>query len=424
MQVDPCDAQAVAFFDPTTNGPGARLLPLVHVCCFLSNAIQSAHERRQQRLLDGEPDGEDDAEEAEIKAAILAEVGRPMADDDTLCAILVNPRNLQVLVMNGDVHAISRAFCLYNPKLVWPRLASLNLTWLRPTSELVPIAARLYLLPELRSLRLFIPRMFGEPTSDEQGVKDSGGASLVRPLDCLEKFSFSSCETDTARLVPFANLLSPAAPLESITWLGITPRALFEQLGRGKEPLRYLILGCATSPEGCARSSWPHLRLLGARVIEKLSFDLRSDTDEPESSNPQLALGEFLNNLPPTIRSAETARLTDFDSEYSYPLRKDETFWRIHSRVHAPLNSYLDHGTRMPPFRGRPCVQSVMVCMEIDRGGGDDDEEEEDDTPVPCIFARYGDADNLTDWHMLSPETTDERGRSVDASAQPLAGDE
>lgn len=266
--------------------------------------------------------------------------------------------------------------------------------------------------------------MFEEPTSDEQGAKDSGGASLVRPLDRLENFSFSSCKTDPERLVLFTNLLSPAAPLESVTWLGITPRALFEQLGRGKEPLRYLILGCTTSPEGCACSSWPHLRLLGAHVIEELSFDLRSDPDEPESSDPQLALGEFLNNLPPTIRSAETARLTDFDSEYSYPLRKDETFWRIHPRVHAPLNSYLDHGTRMRPFRGRPCVRSVMVRMETDRGDDDDDEEEEDDTPVPYIFARYGDAEHLTAWHILLPETTGERGRLADASAQPLTGEE
>lgn len=192
-------------------------------------------------------------------------------------------------------------FRCYDPKLVWPRLASLHLTWLRPTLELVPIAARLYLLPELRSLRLFIPIMREEPNSDKQGAKDSGGASLVRPLDCLENFSFSSCEIDTERLVPFTNLLSPAAPLESVTWLGITPRALFEPLGRSEETLRYLVLGCATSPEACARSSWPHLRLLGARVIKELSFDLRSDPDEPESSDPQLALGEFLNNLPPTL---------------------------------------------------------------------------------------------------------------------------
>lgn len=79
----------------------------------------------------------------------------------------------------------------------------------------------------------------------------------------------------------------------------------------------------------------------------------------------------------------------------------------------------------MRPFRGQPCVQSVMVCMETDRGGDDDDdEEEEDDTPVLYIFARYGNAENLTDWHILSPETTGVQGRSADASAQPLTGEE
>lgn len=373
-----------------------------------SNALQSDHERRQQRLLEAEPDGDDDADDAAVKAAILAELGRPVADDSTLCAILVSMSNLQALIVSGVEQAIGRVFRVHKLNLVWPRLALLDLTWLRPTSELVPVAAQLHLLPELRRLDLFIPATSRESNSDEQDAEDPGGASLVRPLDHLKVFSFSSRETDTDGLVPFTNLLSPVAPLETVTWLGITPAALFEQLGRGREPLRHLVLGCLASPEACARSSWPHLRLLGRRVIEEVSYNLRFDPDKPVSfDHPQLALGVFLNNLPPTVRSAQTAQLSAFDSDFIYPLRADETFSRIQTRAHAPLTNGLDNGLLSRSFRNRPCVQSVVVCMEPEMVG-DEDNEEEADAPVPYYFARYGDAEHLSEWHMLAPGIVDE----------------
>lgn len=407
VQLDPCDARAVAFFDPTTNGPGAKRLPLVHSCRFPSNALQSDHERRQQRVLEAEPDGDDDADDAAVKAAILAELGRPVADGSTLRAILVSMSNLQALVVCGVERAISRVFRVHKLNLVWPRLALLDLTWLRPTSRLVPVAAQLHLLPELRRLDLFIPATSQESNSDEQDAEDPGGASLVRPLDHLKVFSFSSRETDTDGLGPFTNLLSPVALLETVTWLGITPAALFEQLSRGSEPLRHLVLGCLALPEACACSSWPHLQLLGRRVLEKVSDNLHFDPDEPESADhPQLALSEFLNNLPPTVRSAKTAGLSDFDSDSNYPLRADKTFSSIQTRAHAPLTNGFNNGLLSRSFRGRPCVQSVVVCMEPEMGG-DEDDEEEADAPVPYYFARYGDAEHLSEWHMLSPGIVD-----------------
>lgn len=406
LQLDPYDAEAVAYFDPTANGPGAKLLPLVHACHVWSTATEDVSELRRQRRRRslspsaGPYDGNNDdapSAECDVKAAVLADLDRPMAENGTLCAILVHVRNLQSLVVIGVEQDISQAFRFHKSQTRLTATRVAHLTWSRPIPGLVPVAAQLYLLPELRSLRLSIPAKVEGTLSGEEGADDDddepGAASLVRPLEQLEDLFLSLVETSAEILAPFARLVSHVAPLESVTWLGITPAALFEKLGRGKECLPNLALGCTKpSPEACARSAWPHLRLLGARMIERVSFDLRSDPDEPDSSDSLLAVGEFLNNLPPNILHVETERNSDYDGHFSYPFQADETFSRIRTRPRAPMTTFLDnglvslaqiprsgvrpdrhnrHATRSRRRRGRRRNGSAPLCALWRRGNSD-----------------------------------------------------
>jgi hypothetical protein len=41
------------------------------------------------------------------------------------------------------------------------------------------------------------------------------------------------------------------------------------------------------------------------------------------------------------------------------------------------------------------------------------DDDEDDDEMALHLFARYGDAETLTEWHLVSQEIVDARGRLV-----------
>lgn len=440
LPLDPHDPEAVAYFNPA-NGPGAKLLPLVHSCCFVimpsepedGSASKDAETEHEPGSGQDEP-GSGPADPAQDELENSFETGETdisAETADTLVAILAHVPNVQeLMVAEGSEPLIKRAFCENDPNIVWPRLVRVALFWGGPVPGIYPILSRLSCLADMASLDVwFSPARTSRDDDDEEedGEDITAAANQVQPLKNLQNFVVTARETEPDLLAPFVNLLSPAAdaPLRTVSWLSRVPPGLFPRLSQGARPLQRLTLGCFTRAEQYVREVWPILRNLGQRPIMNLYVDLPSraednDEDEDEDQDEDLTVEEFLSDLPHTIKLVETtptAKEEDRDP-YVFDAGFDNQFLHsILARPRAPSLTLHEDGSVSTSWKGKPRAQTVVLSV---RAFSPDNVE----VTVHLKLARYynepGGASYLSEWHVVSPHAIDVQG-DRDPSAGPEA---
>ncbi|TKA52833.1 hypothetical protein B0A53_04529 [Rhodotorula sp. CCFEE 5036] len=430
LPLDPLDPEAVAYFDPAKDGPGAKLLPLVHSCCFVTMPNQCKDESAvgdAETELESEP-GQDEPGSGPAD---------PAQDDlessfATLSRILAHMPNIQELMTaEGTESVIKRAFCENDPTIAWPRLVRMALFWGAPITCIYPILTRLSCLTDMASLDVWF-----SPTRDDHGDEDqeaddaaiAAAANQVQPLNHLQNFVVTAREADPNLLAPFVNLLSPAAdaPLRTVSWLSRVPAGLFPRLSQGTQPLRRLTLGCFTRPEQYVREVWPQLRNLGQRPIMNLCVDLPSqaddddDDDEEQDEDEDLTVEGFLGDLPPTIKLVETTRSAKEEDRDPYVFDPDfhhRFLSNILARPRAPSLTLHEDGNVSTSWKGKPRAQTVVLPV---RTYSPDNVE----VTVLLKLARYyngpGATASLSEWHAVSPQAVDLEG-DLDSSAGPEA---
>ncbi|GAA5988615.1 hypothetical protein JCM10908_003642 [Rhodotorula pacifica] len=435
LPLDPRDEEAVAYFDPET-GAGARLLPLVHSCCFVTIRGQRSVERSVHKeggaaagdesvddssYGDGMSSEDEDEDEDNLIEKPFKRVDNdiPIGRVDVLVSILAHMRNIQkLLTINGIERVIRKAFTgLNDPVKTWPRLVRICLLWREPIARIYPVLAELSSFTDLQSLNLWSTHKPDQQYSNddeedagEAALADAAAALCVKPLLRLQDFVLTTFGGPPESLPPILDLLSPDAPLSSLTWLGPAPPALFDKLSHGDKPLPHLVLGCHSSPEAYLRATWPLLRRLGTRRILHLGIDLptREPEDEDEPA-PPLTIGDLLDDLPANVVLAETVETAARQERDSYLFDIDDLLVVMLLKPHAPMATFKTNGTCSTSFNGQERVQTVMVRILVDDGTRES---------RPLIFSRYGhrdDSDSLSEWHLVSSQLVDMQGQSINS---------
>lgn len=439
LPLNPRDPEAVAYFDPAT-GPGAKLLPLVHSCCFITvpseceggSAIKDAETEHglgsgQDEFSSGPADPAQDQLEN-------GETDIPAETVNSLVAILTRMSNIQeLLTAEGTECVISRAFGENDPNIVWPRLVRMALFWGGPVPGIYPILSRLSCLTDLASLDVWFSPTRTSRTDDNDGDNDeeeedadaAAAANQVQPLRNLQNFVVTAHEAEPDLLAPFVNLLSPAAdaPLRTVSWLSRVPAGLFPRLSHGTKPLRRLTLGCFTRPEQYVREVWPQLRNLGQRPITNLCVDLPSqaeddDDDKEEDEDEGLTVEELLSGLPPTIKLVETiptAKEQDRNYYVFDPGFHNQFFNNILARPRAPSLTLHEDGSVSTSWKGKPRAQTVVLSV---RAFSPDNVEVTFHLKLARYYNEPGGASDLSEWHVVSPHAIDVQG-DRDPSAGP-----
>jgi hypothetical protein len=100
LPLDPLDPEAVAYFDPAKDGPGAKLLPLVHSCCFVTMPNQCKDESAvgdAETELESEPgqdepgSGPADPAQDDLESS-FASTGETDISSETADSLVANPR--------------------------------------------------------------------------------------------------------------------------------------------------------------------------------------------------------------------------------------------------------------------------------------------------------------------------------------------
>ena len=434
----PARPKAVAYFDPA-KGPGAKLLPLVHSCCFVTvqcepedeSAVEDAETEHESGPGQDES-GSGLADPAQDQLATSFETGETEISaetTDTLVAILAHTTNIrEVMAAEGTDLIIKRAFCENDPTTAWPRLVRVALFWGGPVPGIYPILSRLSRLTDLATLDVwFSPTRDDDDDQEADDADITAAANQVQPLNNLQNFVVTAREADPYLLAPFVNLLSPAAdaPLRTVSWLSRVPAGLFQRLSQGTQPLRRLTLGCFTRPEQYVREVWPQLRNLGQRPIMNLCVDLPSqgdddDDNDDDEEDEDLTMEEFLSDLPPTIKLVETTRSAKEEDRDPYvfdPGFHNQFLSNILKRPHAPFLTLHKDGSASASWKGKPRAQTVALSVRVISP-------ENVEVTIDLTLARYfnepGAAAPLSEWHIVSPDAVDMHG-DRDPSADPEA---